>query len=216
MTLPLLNEEQSGDSECPVASSTFGRRLAAAIGLLAAMCGPQGWAGEKRFTYKEPFSLQERGIGANPIEGQLTLDARDEEPVVSRVLLQTIQGFHLSIPERPPNAAEPLLPKRDYKTDMAPLSDEEVRKYNASETGKLVLDGTLEYALQYVVSYEIHVERDRYFFIEIKPKLYFKGAASSEWREYKREYSGDYFASVLMDALKGNFKMAARSTQPPH
>jgi hypothetical protein len=176
------------------------------------------WAqrGEKRVTFKQPFSLQEKGIGANPIEGQLVLNAQDEEPVVSRALLETIQGFHLSVLDRAQNAAEPLLPKHEYKTDIAPITDESIRSYNASNSGSLALDPTLEYGWQYILNYEIHVERDRYFFIEMKPKLYFKGAASSTWREYKRDYSGDFFGAMLSDALKGKFKAMAESKRAPH
>jgi hypothetical protein len=169
----------------------------------------------KHYTYKEPFSLTEKGIGSNPIDQQLVLNAEDEEPFVSRVLLQTIQGFHLSVADRPANAVEPLVPKREYKTDIAPLSEDNLRNYNAANNGTLLLDPTLEYGWQYALSYEIHIDRDRYFFIEMKPKLYFKGAASSAWREYKRDYSGDFFAALLSDALKNNFKALAVERHTP-
>lgn len=187
-----------------------------AILLLALTFCSEAIGGEKRVTFKQPFSLQEKGIGANPIEGQLVLNAQDEEPVVSRMLLETIQGFHLSVLDRDQNAAEPLLPKHEYKTDIAPIRDESIRSYNASNSGSLALDPTLEYGWQYTLSYEIHVERDRYFFIEMKPKLYFKGAASSTWREYKRDYSGDFFGAILSDALKDKFKTLTQSRQAAH
>lgn len=131
--------------------------------VLVLASSPAGLVREKTFTYKQPFSLQGIGVGPNPVQGELVLKAEDEEPFVSRVLLQTIQGFHLSLPDRPQNATEPLLPRRDYKTDMVPLSDEEVRMYNAAIAPQLALDRTLNYALQYGIRYEIHVERERYF-----------------------------------------------------
>lgn len=186
---------------------------AIAIALLWAPAAAQRSQG---FTYKEPFSLTEKGIGSNPIEGQLVLNAEDEEAAVSRVLLQTIQGFHLSVVERATDTAEPLLPKHEYKTDVAPLSEDNLRSYNAANNGILSLDPTLEYAWQNVFHYEIHIERDRYFFIVNNPKLYFKGAASSAWREYKRNYSGDFFAALLNDALKNNFKALAQEKRTPH
>lgn len=186
------------------------------ITLIVLLWSPAAAQHQKRYTYKEPFSLTEKGIGSNPIEGQLVLNAEDEEPFISRVLLQTIQGFHMSVADRPANALEPMLPKREYKTDIAPLSEDNLRSYNAANGATLSLDSTLEYGWQYALSYEIHTERDRYFFIEIKPKLYFKGAASSAWREYKRDYSGDFFAALLNDALKNNFKALAREKPAPH
>src|SRR5579864_2524405 len=167
--------------------------------IIALILCPIGQAGDKRVTYKQPFSLQDRGIGSNPVEGELVLRAEEEQPFVSRALLHTLQEFQLSVADRSQNAAEPLLPRHDYKTDVAPIGDEDVRKYNAVHTGPLALDSSLNFGLQYEVRYEIQVERDRFFFFQIESTLYARGAATSSWRQYKGSYSGNFFANRFVD-----------------
>jgi hypothetical protein len=193
--------------------SNEGIRLVLALAAIACSAS----AARHPFTYKQPFSLEGTGVGPNPVQGELVLKREDEEPFVSRVLLQAIQAFHhLSIPERPQTAAEPLLPHRDYKTDIAPLADDDVRQYNAANPPPLALDSTLLYALQFGIRYEIQVDRQRVFFIQIEPFLYAKGSAAPTWRPYKRAYSGDFFAGRLIEALKSNFTIPTRINPPAH
>lgn len=177
---------------------------------------PTALAGNKKITVQQPFSLQGEGIGGNPVETELMLSAQDEEPFVSRVLLHTIQGFQLSVVDRPQDTAEPLLPKHDYKTDIAPLTDEDIRKYNAVNSGELGLDPSLNFGLQYGISYAIQIDRNRFFAIEIESVLYAKGAATTKWRKYNGSYAGDFFANRFADALKNNFKTSVQDTKSPH
>lgn len=190
--------------------------VAGLILLIAVSACTMALAGNKRITVKQPFSLQGQGIGSNPVESELVLSAQDEEPFVSRVLLHTIQGFELSVVDRPQDTTEPLLPKHDYKTDIAPLTDEDIRKYNSVNSGELALDPSVNFGLQYGVSYVIQVDRDRFFAVEIESVLYARGAATTKWHKYNGSYSGEFFANRFAAALKTNFKTPVQETTSPH
>jgi hypothetical protein len=161
---------------------------------------------KKGFSFKQPFVLSgQAGIGANPVEGMLVLKPNQEQSFLSRVLLQTLQESHFSLTARLPDPRVPLLPQKSYETDVVPVSEDVLKEYNGKVKSEVMLSLDVNYGLQYRLRYEINTERDRYFYIQLEPILYFRGAASTKWREYKKPYAGDYFADKLTSILKDNF-----------
>jgi hypothetical protein len=180
----------------------------AMVSFLASDALYAGPSDHRIFTIKQPFTIAgERGIGANPVLGVLMINAREEQTVASRVLLRTIQSLQLSV-VNPSGVADPLLPKHEYSTDVLPLLDQDVESYNKSAPDTMRLDTSAYYGLQFKIRYEIRTERDRYFYFELSPILEHRGAASSQWHEYRKVYSGEYFANRFERSLKDNFAAA--------
>jgi hypothetical protein len=186
------------------------RARIAACGALALAClmfsstlfGDQKW-----FSYKQAFELSGQvGIGANPVAGIIVLRPEQEQPFLSRVLLQTLQDYHFSVSALSADPRVPMVPQKPYETDVVPMSDDSIKEYNQKATNQTAVSLDVNYGLQYRIRYEINTDRDRFFYIQMEPVLYFRGAASAKWREYKKPYVGDYFAEKLNQTLKDNFQ----------
>jgi hypothetical protein len=153
----------------------------------------------------KPFTYESRGVGSNPVDTILRLKPGTERSLVSWAVLDALQRMDFSVGGR---SGEQLQPDKSYTTDIVTLGDDWVASHDRASPN-LQLWKEVVYGLQYKIRYRIDSNpRDRRLVCEVIPVLYQRGAATTRWHQYSREYSGRFFAERLLSQVEQNLQQA--------
>jgi hypothetical protein len=134
----------------------------------------------------------------------LIFRAGQEGDAASRAIVTALQRLQHSLVDAPKVLGKPLAPGRDYAVEIARLSDSDIHTHNESYP-TIRVPTTAIYGISYKVRYEIHKEeKNRRLLVLLTPTLYHRGTAS-KWREYRQDYSGEYFATRVVRAINEQF-----------
>lgn len=176
-----------------------------AIAAVVAACGPGA------FEYAIPYRLVEPTAGGG--EGTAhEISAYNEPWEISRTIVAGLQTLQLSVvdPELPPLG---ILPEAKFiRTDFVPAQAELVGKHNAA-TPSMGLPLNAKYRFGFRLQYSLIAENPRLdqargggtdqrkrIALKIWTRLERSGAAG-DWHEYPGPYSGEFFASLVCDAV---------------
>jgi hypothetical protein len=157
----------------------------------------------KRIEIVQPFDYPALGVGPQ-LREVLIVRPGEEDDVASRAIVTGLQHLQHSLVDAPKLLAKPLAPGRDYAVETARLSDADIRAHNDSYPTTR-LPTTAIYGVSYKIRYEIHKdEKNRRLLVLLTPTLYHRGTAS-KWREYREDYSGEFFATRVVRAITEQF-----------
>jgi hypothetical protein len=146
-----------------------------------------------------PFYYRGLGVAGQPRVGFVPLNRGEEEAVVTKALLESLQDLEMSIVEPPIDLDALIPPEETWKTGKTELSGEIITRHNQKHPDRAVPNNRI-YALEYEGSYAIR--RDE-FRLNIASKLYHKGLGG-QFRPFESaEYSSEFFMELIMAGMWG-------------
>ena len=135
-----------------------------------------------KVSFSVPFLYRGMGMGPEPLLGMVVVERGEEDRLVSRALLETMQAMQMSIVE-PPASLEHLIPAGlTWKTGITVLDQGLIQQHN-ERFPHMALPTDRIYGLQYVGSYVI---QNKEFRFRLESHLYHRGIGA-EFRPYQKK-----------------------------
>lgn len=161
-----------------------------------------GAAQSRTVTTEQRFERPSVGVGPNP--HLLVIENGQEDDVTSLVVIQALQSLQHSLVDGPAAVGATLTPNKEYTVDIVPLTESEIAEHN-QEYPNLALPTSAVYGISYKLKYSVRDKPpDRKLLLQLRPVLNHRGTGS-KWREYKREYSSEFFGDRVLRRVTAAF-----------
>ncbi len=145
-----------------------------------------------------PFYYRGLGVGGQPRVGFVPLRRGEEEAVVTRALLESLQDLEMSIVEPPVDLDTLIPPEETWKTGRTELPNDIIARHN-QEYPALAVPNNRIYAIEYEGRYKILPNEFR---LNMASRLYHKGLGG-QFRPFESaEYSSEFFMELIQAGMR--------------